>query len=112
MLRFSRRLLVIVAFALLATACGAQESDSLATGTTEVPDELTPVAPAPTDEVTSAEPTDVESVEDEPAATTTVAPEEASTTTTETTTTTSTTTTSTTATTSTCLLYTSPSPRD
>ena len=98
MLRFSRRLLVIVAFALLATACGVQESDSLTTGTTEVPDELTPIAPAPTDEVTSAEPAEVESVEDEPAEATTVAPEETSTTTTETTTTTSTTTTTTTTT--------------
>ena len=105
MSRFARRLAVLVVFAFLAAACSADESDSLATGTTEVPDELTDVAPAANEESTSGDPEPVESTEVDPgeqddegdaetttstlAETTTTT--EAATTTTETTTTTTTT---------------------
>ena len=97
---------------MLAAACSAEESDSLSTGTTEVPDELTSVAPAPTqaeeaddDGVVTDDPVPEESADSDLAtteevddSTTTEAP---GTTTTETTTSTTTSTTTTTTTTTT-----------
>ena len=95
MVRLARLLLTLMALGLLVAACSAEESDAIATGTTEVPDEPTEVAPASTEEVISDVPAEIESVEEEPEETTTTSIEE-STTTTATPTTTSTTTTTTT----------------
>ena len=80
---------------LLVAACSAEQSDAIATGTTEVPDEPTEVAPASTEEVTSDVPAEIEPVEDEPEETTTTSTEESTTTTAAPTTTSTTTTTST-----------------
>lgn len=80
---------------LLVAACSAEQSDAIATGTTEVPDEPTEVAPASTEEVTSDVPAEIEPVEDEPEDTTTTSTEESTTTTAAPTTTSTTTTTST-----------------
>ena len=95
MVRLARWLLALMALGLLVAACSAEESDAIATGTTEVPDEPTEVAPASTEEVISDVPAEIESVEEAPEETTTTSIE-GSTTTTATPTTTSTTTTTTT----------------
>ena len=63
MLRFVRVVALVIILGFLAAACGSGSSDSLATGTTEVSDELTPVAPAPS-EASSQDPGSVESGDD------------------------------------------------
>ena len=93
--RRARWLLALMVLGLLVAACSAEQSDAIATGTTEVPDEPTEVAPASTEEVTSDVPAEIEPVEDEPEDTTTTSTEESTTTTAAPTTTSTTTTTST-----------------
>ena len=93
--RRARWLLALIVLGLLVAACSAEQSDAIATGTTEVPDEPTEVAPASTEEVTSDVPAEIEPVEDEPEDTTTTSTEESTTTTAAPTTTSTTTTTST-----------------